>query len=142
MQIIKDFDHEAAIADLYSESNEFNIKFIDLKEHCEKKKMYVAIGEKVLLRQLDLKREVVLTMLNQLEKLQDGKNFFRVDSILPVGVQMRFYSTPLEELAEKDEFYKSFLSISSNRQGNYRCNLLDLADILNVKPYNIPKLLY
>jgi hypothetical protein len=55
---------------------------------------------------------------------------------------MRFYSTPLEELAENDEFYKAFLSISSNRQGNYRCNLLELADVLNVKPYNIPKLLY
>ena len=50
MQIIKDFEHETSIAYLYSEPNEFNIKFIDLEEQCPNQKMYVAIGEKVLLR--------------------------------------------------------------------------------------------
>ena len=48
--------------------------------------MYVTLNVKQLLHSLDLKKEVVLTMLNQLQKLEDGKNFFRVDSILPIGV--------------------------------------------------------
>jgi len=63
MQIIKDFEHEAAFTDLYEEPNDHGIKFIDLDKHSSRK-LYVAISEKTLLRQLDLKREVVLTMLN------------------------------------------------------------------------------
>ena len=76
------------------------MKFIDLKEieEFEERKLYVALDVKSLLHNLDLKKEVVLTMLNQLEKLEEGRNFFRVDSILPIGVQMRFHSKPLEQL--------------------------------------------
>jgi hypothetical protein len=102
----------------------------------------VPLPVKSLLRQLDLKKEVVLTMLNQLEKLPDGKTFFRVDSILQTGVQMRFHSKTLEDLAKVKPFYKTFLSIATNRQGIYRCNILELAEKLNIKPYNVPKILY
>lgn len=102
----------------------------------------MSLAVKSLLRQLDLKKEVVLTMLNQLEKLPDGKSFFRVDSILPIGVQLRFHSVPLSELATTHSFFAAFESIASNRQGVYRCNLLDLAKKLKVKPYHIPKMLY
>mgnify|MGYP000884823433 CR=1 FL=1 len=63
----------------------FAKKFIEIKDHTDKK-MYVTLNVKQLLHSLDLKKEVVLTMLNQLQKLEDGKNFFRVDSILPIGV--------------------------------------------------------
>ena len=74
--------------------------------------------------------------------MEDGKSFFRVDSILPIGVQMRFHSIPLEELAKKNKIYCAFLKVATNRQGIFRCNLLDLAEELVVKPYNIPKILY
>jgi hypothetical protein len=40
---------------------------------------------KDLLNKLDLKEEVVLTMLNQLQNLP-GTGFFKVEGILPVGV--------------------------------------------------------
>lgn len=74
------------------------IKFINLEnvEEMEGRKLYVSLNVKQLLKQLDLKKEVVLTMLNQLEKLQTGKSFFRVDSILPISIQMRFHSKPLD----------------------------------------------
>ena len=55
---------------------------------------------------------------------------------------MRFHSKPLEELAKTNKFYKTFLSVATNRQGIFRCNLLELAQELKVKPYNIPKILY
>jgi hypothetical protein len=38
---------------------------------------------------LDLKKEIVMTMLNQLEKVKDG--FFKVDSILPASIGIRFH---------------------------------------------------
>lgn len=113
-----------------------------MDEQCGSKKLYVSLPVKSLLRQLDLKKEVVLTMLNQLEKLSDGKSFFRVDSILPIGVQLRFHSTPLTELAKTHTFFAAVESIATSRQGIYRCNLLELAEKLKVKPYNIPKMLY
>lgn len=55
---------------------------------------------------------------------------------------MRFHSTPLGELAKTDKFFAAFEEIAQNRQGVFRCNLLELAEKLNVKPYNIPKILY
>ena len=65
-------------------------------------KLYVAIGVKSLLASLDLKKEVVSTMLNQIEKLRGVKKFMRVDSILPIGITMRFYKKQLDELAERE----------------------------------------
>lgn len=55
---------------------------------------------------------------------------------------MRFHQTPLTELAQTDKFYAAFEELAQNRQGIYRCKLLDLAEKLEVKPYNIPKILY
>ena len=46
---------------------------------------------------LDLKKEVILTMLNQLEQVEN--KFFRVESILPAFVMLRFHSMSLEECA-------------------------------------------
>ena len=64
--------------------------------------LYVAIGVKSLLASLDLKKEVVSTMLNQLEKLKAPKNFMKVDSILPIGITLRFYSKQLDQLVERE----------------------------------------
>jgi superfamily II DNA helicase RecQ len=62
-QMIKDFAHEGKISDMYEEANEFGIKFIPVKDQVEDK-FYVSLEVKPLLRQLDLKKEVVLTMFN------------------------------------------------------------------------------
>lgn len=115
----------------------------------EDQKLFVAIGVKSLLASLDLKKEVVLTMLNQLEKLKGEKAFVRVDSILPVGVQLRFYKKQLDELAENEaglprsqQLYTCFQKLATSKDGVFRCDLLDLAKELQVKPYSIPKMLY
>ena len=46
--------------------------------------MYICLDTKEMVNMLDLKKEVILTMLNQLEQVE-GK-FFRVESILPAFV--------------------------------------------------------
>ena len=68
--------------------------------------MYVCLDTKVMANMLDLKKEVILTMLNQLEQV-DGR-FFKVESILPAFIQLRFHNQPLEELAETDKFFATF----------------------------------
>lgn len=56
---------------------------------------------------------------------------------------MRFHSKSLDSLADGgNQFYKAFREIATERQGIYRCNLIDLARMLEVKPYNVPKMLY
>ncbi len=41
---------------------------------------------------LDLKREVIMTMLNSLEKIKDEtRRFFKFEGILPASIGMRFY---------------------------------------------------
>ena len=128
-QILEEFEHESKIKAHYEDENENGIKFIHLKdvEEIGDKKMYVALNVKELLKTLDLKKEVVLTMLNQMEKLPEGKAFFRIDSVLPSSVQMRFHSKSLEELAQGSEFYSAFLEHATSRQGIYRCDVVKLA---------------
>ena len=77
--IMKEFEHESQISHLYES------KFIDVKEELQSS-LYVSLNVKNVLYALDQKKEVVLTMLNQLEKLEPEKAFFRVDSILPIGI--------------------------------------------------------
>jgi hypothetical protein len=61
-----------------------------------KSNFYISLNTKELLENLDLKKEIVLTMLNQLQKLSEKNIFFKLDSILNIGIQMRFYSKTLD----------------------------------------------
>lgn len=98
-QMMQEFENEHEIKGLYTKA-EGGLKFIQLdqQEALNGEKLYVSLNVKSLLNTLDLKKEVVLTMLNQLQKIGEEKNFFRVDGILPIGVQMRFHSKSLEVL--------------------------------------------
>jgi superfamily II DNA helicase RecQ len=64
---IQEFEHEGEIKDLYTK-NEAGLKFIEMAEQeaLKGEKLYVSLNVKELLATLDLKKEVVLTMLNQL----------------------------------------------------------------------------
>jgi len=61
---------------------------------------------------LDLKKEVVLTMLNSLEKLSPEKKFFKLEGILPERIGLRFHRKTPEEMAEENSFIKKFLEIA------------------------------
>ena len=103
--------------------------------------MYLAIDTKDLTNMLDLKKEVVMTMLNQLEQVEG--NFFRVDSILPASIGMRFHKNTIEELAEESKIFKAILSLTPKaHQGVYRFQTVELAEVTGLKPYNIPRILY
>jgi hypothetical protein len=103
--------------------------------------MYICLETKEMVNLLDLKKEVILTMLNQLEQVEG--RFFKVESILPAFVTLRFHNKPLEELAETDRFFKVFQSLCPvPHQGVYRTSLTKLAVALGVKPYNVSRILY
>lgn len=83
------------------------------------KPFYMAISTKELMNSLDLKKEIVMTMLNQLEKLP--QSFFRVDSILPASLGIRFHKKPLEELAEEIPLFAAVMSLQPKaHMGVYR----------------------
>lgn len=105
--IIEQFDKEDDLKEFYA--GEGQSKSISLEEHLEQP-MYICLDTKELCNMLDLKKEVILTMLNQLEKV-DGK-FFRVESILPAFVQVRFHKKSLEELADTDRFFNAFQALA------------------------------
>ena len=89
--IVQEFQHEAELTDQYTDVN--GMKAIKPKES-----FFVALDTKKLMNALDLKKEVVLTMLNQMEK--SANPFFKLHSNLHIGLQMRFHSKTLEQLAE------------------------------------------
>ena len=85
---------------------------------------------KELLKQLDLKKEVVLTMLNQLE----NQGFYKLHSNLNIGLTLRFHSKTLEQLmtGQNGEFYKAFAKHSKEKDGVHRCIMLDIARELSL----------
>ena len=89
-QVIEQFQFENELTSLYSKAgdSEDGLRSIDVSEARELngQKFYVSLNVKNLLDTLDLKKEVVLTMLNQLEKLSPSKSFMRVDSVLPSSI--------------------------------------------------------
>ena len=138
--LIEEFEHEEHLKSFYScDSGQKRIRLDEIPE-LGNKPFYVTMDTKEVTSKLDLKKEVVLTMLNQLEQVEDS--FFRVDSILPAYVSVRFHKAALEELAETDKFFAAFARLASPVQGVHRCPLANLAVELNVKPFSIPRILY
>jgi len=84
---------------------------------------------------LDLKKEVILTMLNSLEKLENEKSFFKLESMLPASIGMRFHKSKPAEMAKKFDFIKTYLELSKEYQGVYRCSLGQLAYTLKMDPF-------
>lgn len=72
---------------------------------------------------LDLKREVVMTMLNSLEKLPEAKRFFKFEGILPGSVGIRFHKCKPEVMAEDNDFLRTYISIAKEHQGVFRVSL-------------------
>ena len=87
-------------------------------------RLYLFLDIKDTLSMLDLKKEVVLTMLNSLEKTTDiGKKFFKLEGILPDKIGLRFHSKTPEEMAESNDFIRKFLEIARPSQGVYNVSL-------------------
>jgi len=141
--LVEEFEHEEQLAPFYSDDGGDGQKRISLDDipELEGKPFYITMDTKEVTAKLDLRKEVVLTMLNQLEQVEGS--FFRVDSILPAYVAVRFHKATPEELAETDRFFRAFAGLVGKPvQGVYRCSLVALAVELNVKPFSIPRILY
>lgn len=136
--LIDVFDQEEHLESYYN--NDGYIRIDEIPE-LGRGSMYLAIDTKDLTNMLDLKKEVVMTMLNQLEQVEGS--FFRVDSILPASLGMRFHKKPIEVLAEESKIFKAIFSLSpKSTQGVFRFQTVKLAEATGLKPYNIPRILY
>ena len=86
-------------------AGEASEKIIKLEEIPElnQQPLYICLDTKELTNYLDLKKEVILTMLNQLEQVEGG--FFKVCSVLPASIGMRFHKGTLDEMVESVESF-------------------------------------
>ena len=127
----------------YYELNEDKLEVINIEE-CEdiEGPFNLFLNCKETTDLLDLKKEVVLTMLHSLEKLGNGRSFFRLESMLPASIGVRFHKRAPEDLAETNPLIREILKIGTNHQGVYRCSLAMLAYNLKMNPFTIPKMLY
>ena len=130
-----EFEHEDAMNRYYKDGR---IKMADVDE----KDIYLFIDVKETIAMLDLKREVVMTMLNSLEKVQGSDRFYRFMGVLPGSVGIRFHKTSPSQAAEQSEFIKTFIDISREYQGVFRCSMRNLAYATSMSPFAIPRLLY
>lgn len=74
--------------------------------------MYLFLDAKETTSALDLKREVVMTMLNSLERLGESKRFFRFEGVLPSSIGIRFHKGKPQEMAETNEFIATFMTLA------------------------------
>ena len=74
-------------------------------------------------------------MLNQLEKIHLNDSFFKLESILPYSVSLRFHKSSPAKLAEQDETIAAILSIAKEFKGVYNCPLPLLAYMLKITPF-------
>lgn len=142
-KLIDEFEHEDHLRPFYAPVN--GLPFIQLSQFDElegRDYMHLFIDVKELTTSLDLKREVIMTMLNSLEKLGDNKRFFKFEGVLPSSVGVRFHRSKPQELAEKEPFIKSYLKHAKEHQGVYRCSIGQIALELDISPFHIPKILY
>ena len=125
-KLIDEFENEADITRYYTreESKSQKILFDQFDEFEEKQLgMHLFLDAKEHTTVLDLKREVIMTMLNSLEKIHDeSKRFFKFEGILPAFIGMRFHKSKPQELAETDKFIKAYISLAKEHQGVYRCS--------------------
>lgn len=139
-RVIEEFDHEDKIKHLYT-CNDKRIQLSDVKD-LGKQPLYVFMDSKETSSVLDLKREVVMTMLNSLEKLPLEKRFFKFEGVLPGSIGVRFHKSSPEEMADKDPFIEGYLKVAKEHQGVFRVQTVRLAHELGISPFNIPKILY
>lgn len=100
--MIEEFDHEEEIKKYYEKNEEGVLKIYprNIEEINNPDRVYLFLDIKETLSMLDLKKEVVLTMLNSLEKLSPEKQFFKLEGILPDKIGLRFHTKRPEEMAK------------------------------------------
>ncbi len=113
-KLIEDFEHEEEIKKYYTkEAPKLSKIMFDQFEEFDGKTegMHLFIDQKEITTVLDLKREVVMTMLNSLEKLPEDKGkFFRFEGVLPANIGVRFHKTKPSETT--DPFLQTFVSLA------------------------------
>jgi hypothetical protein len=96
-KVIDEFEHEEEIRGYYTRGGEVKdrkIMFDQFKQFDGKTDgMHLFLDAKETTTVLDLKREVVMTMLNSLEKLDGDKKFFRFEGVLPASIGIRFHKS-------------------------------------------------
>jgi len=104
-KLIDEFEHEETFSKYYvkveSGGEGGQVILLDQFEELEDRSLYLFLDAKEINTVLDLKREVVMTMLNSLEKLPIGKKFFYFQGVLPSSVGIRFHKSKPAEMAEK-----------------------------------------
>eukprot|EP00347_Sterkiella_histriomuscorum_P010247 403377026 len=142
--MIEEFEHEEELKKYYEKQEDGVMKIFpeSISAIENPNRLYLFLDVKETLSLLDLKKEVVLTMLNSLEKTSEEKRFFSLEGVLPDKIGMRFHSKRPEQMALENPFIKKFLEIAKEHQGVYNVSLQRLAYELNMNPFHIPKILY
>lgn len=114
------------------------------KEIIFDKPKYVFLPVDTITSELDIKKEVALTLFSYLENHYletDGDFFVRLHSNTHLIVTIRFYTSSAEEVAEESELIKTLIENCNIRDGVYRCSIPVLCYKLNVPPFEIPRIL-
>lgn len=132
---LQEFEFENELNKFYSKSEGLGKKRIYLKDVKLQGNLYAFLNVSEITKDLDLKKEVILTMLHQMEKLKDNKSFFKLESILPYSISVRFHKSSPEELAEDNDFIKALIKHGKPFKGIYNCSLPEVAYELKVSPF-------
>ncbi|CAI2373563.1 unnamed protein product [Moneuplotes crassus] len=131
----------------------------DTKEIVLKEPKYVFIPIKEFCEELDIEKEVAMTLFSYLENHyleKDNEYFIKMSTNIHIILNLRFYKGTPEDLAnglhmensnKKDVnqfslFMEKFNEICNSRDGVYKCSVPILAMKLKVPPFEVPRIVY
>ena len=128
------FDYEKSMQEYYSkyEDGFVGIKREDFGSEI-RGDFHTFLPVKELSKEMDLKREVIMTMLHQLERTPDS--YFSLEGTLPNLVSMRFHKEPPNVLQHSEKIVSAMLSVGRIYQGVHTASLAALARRMNVDPF-------
>lgn len=62
--------------------------------------------------------------------------------MLPGSIGLRFHKSKPWEMAEENDFIRTYISLAKEHQGVFRVSTSLLAYTLKISPFQLPKMLY
>ena len=100
---------------------------------------YVYLHMKDLCMELDIPKEVIMTLLSHIQSQDSEDPFIRVLSTCPSQSMIRFYSEQPEDAAKGDQILTTALAVAWQRSGVYWFSIPIVAQRLNLSPFDIVK---
>lgn len=106
--------------------------------------LFISLPSKAICEALDVKPEVIVTILAQGEQYtkEKGQEYYKFHNLLPETCTIRFFKDDMETLKVNDPLFEAIEKVGRKHGGIYKFRLLDLAEEMQISPLEVPRQLF